>query len=141
MSSGAINNELPFLQRIAQLNPNSVTLDFGCGLGRLAAAFAQLGPAVGRYFGYEPESVAQKWLVQAYKKDQRFFFGGVDLLKEVKAFEDAIINGKNVLEMNMTGLKSQQHKDSAIEELHALQHQCRRLIHCFVQVETLGKQI
>lgn len=49
--------------------------------------------------------------------------------KEAKAFEDAIINGKNVLEMNMTGLKSQQHKDSAIEELHALQHQCRRLIH------------
>jgi hypothetical protein len=53
------------------------------------------------------------------------------LSSKANVIEDAIINGKNILAVNMAVLKSQQHKESAIEELHALQHQCRRLIHFF----------
>ena len=53
------------------------------------------------------------------------------LSSKANVIEDAIINGKNILAVNMEVLKSQQHKESAIEELHALKHQCRRLIHFF----------
>jgi len=35
----AIERELPFLKKIANLTSNSKILDFGCGLGRIAAAF------------------------------------------------------------------------------------------------------
>lgn len=74
----AIQKELPFLKKLAGLNSHSVTLDFGCGLGRLASAYAT-DPSVGKYFGYEPERLAREWLKSAYAKDPRFSFGGGDL--------------------------------------------------------------
>ncbi len=70
---------LPFLRSVAKLDESSLTLDFGCGLGRLAAAFATAEPSAGRYLGYEPEATAREWLQRAYERDSRFGFGGSDL--------------------------------------------------------------
>ena len=70
------DRELPFLRSIANLGPSSVTLDFGCGLGGLASAFAAAGPEVGAYLGWEPEPAARQWLQDAYKGRSSFEFGG-----------------------------------------------------------------
>jgi SAM-dependent methyltransferase len=67
---------LPFLKDIAQLNPNSVTLDFGCGLGRLASAYLMEGGSCGRYYGWEPDLLALKWLKKEYSQQNSFSFGG-----------------------------------------------------------------
>ena len=76
---GEITSQMSFLKQAAELKPNSVTLDFGCGLGRLASSFAMAGPETGTYFGYEPEPQAVAWLKAAYVRDTRFSFGGKNL--------------------------------------------------------------
>ena len=72
-------HQLPFLRSIAKLDESSSTLDFGCGIGFLAAAFAVAEPSAGRYLGYEPERRAREWLQRVYARDERFRFGGTDL--------------------------------------------------------------
>ena len=70
------SRELPFLKDIAQLNPNSVTLDFGCGLGRMASAYLMEGGSCGLYYGWEPDLFALKWLRKEYSQQNSFRFGG-----------------------------------------------------------------
>ena len=71
--------ELPFLIDTGSLGESTCVLDFGCGLGRLAGAFAMSNGAYGRYFGYEPETVALDWLKSAYSGNEFFRFGGSPL--------------------------------------------------------------
>jgi len=75
----AHTRELPFLRSIASLNSSSLTLDFGCGLGRLAAAYHLAGEGVGHYLGWEPEQRALAWLRFAYERWNRFEFGGTSV--------------------------------------------------------------
>lgn len=70
------SSELPFLKDLAQLNPSSMTLDFGCGLGRLASAFSTEGESCGLYYGWEPDPIALKWLQKVYNNQNSFRFGG-----------------------------------------------------------------
>lgn len=70
------SNVLPFLKDLAQLNPSSVTLDFGCGLGRMASAFSTEGASCGLYYGWEPDPIALKWLEKVYAQHDSFRFGG-----------------------------------------------------------------
>ncbi len=74
--SAACDFEFPFLRDLAALSESSYTLDFGCGLGRLASAYANYGVTAGHYFGYEPAQAAREWLQYAYSRDTRFTFGG-----------------------------------------------------------------
>lgn len=78
-ASASSSSELPFLKQIASLNEESITLDFGCGLGRLANAFYSKGGIVGSYYGWEPNQVALGWLNNAYADNSRFRFGGSEL--------------------------------------------------------------
>lgn len=73
--------ELPFLREVAGLDSKSVTLDFGCGLGRLASAFLSSPANVGTYLGWEPEPNALNWLSKAYKDFGDFDFAGAALEK------------------------------------------------------------
>jgi SAM-dependent methyltransferase len=95
--------ELPFLIDTGSLSESSCVLDFGCGLGRLASAFAIANGAYGRYFGYEPETVALDWLKSQYSKNDFFRFGGSPLPQDMnyvtnlgnlgtaaKSFEDRV---------------------------------------------------
>lgn len=75
--------ELPFLASIAQLNQKCSTLDFGCGLGRLASAFANSENQFGSYFGWEPEPQALQWLQGAYKNNPGFRFDGTQLMDDM----------------------------------------------------------
>ncbi len=75
--------ELPFLIDKGSLSESSCVLDFGCGLGRLASAFAIADGAYGRYFGYEPESVALEWLKSEYSGNDFFRFGGSPLPQDM----------------------------------------------------------
>lgn len=78
----ARDRELPFLKAVAGLGPNSLTLDFGCGLGRLASAYFD-DEGSGHYIGWEPEPKALKFLKNAYAENARFDFGGVPLPKQL----------------------------------------------------------
>lgn len=75
----AQQKQLPYLSQLANLNSGSATLDFGCGLGRLAAAFVSSSDNYGRYYGWEPESVARNWLKSAYGEDESVRIGGENL--------------------------------------------------------------
>jgi hypothetical protein len=75
--------ELPFLATVAHLNLDSTTLDFGCGLGRLASAFASSKGKYGAYYGWEPELEALQWLKRVYAHDPKFRFGGTQLPSEM----------------------------------------------------------
>jgi len=75
------SRELPFLRKISALNSESRTLDFGCGLGRLASAFLAEGEGVGHYFGWEPDKKALTWLKKNYADFNRFRFNGSPLPK------------------------------------------------------------
>lgn len=77
------DRELPFARSLANLGPSSVTLDFGCGLGRLASAFAAAGAGIGTYLGWEPEPAARHWLQGAYESLEAFEFGGETLSPEL----------------------------------------------------------
>jgi SAM-dependent methyltransferase len=74
--------ELPFLREAARLNGSSLTLDFGCGLGRLAAAYAASKDDSGHYIGWEPEERALAWLKRAYSDLGGFDFLGTPLSTE-----------------------------------------------------------
>ena len=75
--------ELPFLISRGSLGELSCTLDFGCGLGRLASAFAFANGSCGSYFGYEPETVALDWLKSEYSGNEFFRYGGSPLPQDM----------------------------------------------------------
>lgn len=78
--SSARDRELPFLRTLVDLEETSTTLDFGCGLGRLATAFHDAGAEIGTYLGWEPEASALVWLKSAYSDlSERFVFAGQPL--------------------------------------------------------------
>jgi SAM-dependent methyltransferase len=79
----AREKELPFLASVAHLNPKCSTLDYGCGLGRLAAAFADSENRFGSYFGWEPEPQALRWLQSAYENSLGFRFDGTQLINNM----------------------------------------------------------
>ena len=74
--------ELPFLRKVAGLDASSLTLDFGCGLGRLASAYAASIEVSGSYIGWEPEQQALRWLQGAYSDLDGFDFFGTPLSAE-----------------------------------------------------------
>src|SRR5258706_4704421 len=74
--------ELPFLIDHAKLTPESVLLDYGCGLGRLAYAASKYLDEKGRYIGFEPNQEALEFLGRAYLRHQSFEFHGVQLRLE-----------------------------------------------------------
>lgn len=78
-SSDSVNFELPFLRKIASLDKDSVTLDFGCGLGRLANAFLSQNGICGTYYGWEPERGALDFLHRNYAQFPTFKFSGSEL--------------------------------------------------------------
>jgi len=75
--------ELPFLMAKGSLSKSSNVFDFGCGLGRLASAFASMNGACGTYYGYEPETVALEWLKSKYSDSQFFRFAGSPLPQDM----------------------------------------------------------
>lgn len=78
--SSARDRELPFLRTMIDFAETTTTVDYGCGLGRLATAFHEAGPEVGTYLGWEPEVNALTWLTSAYREfNERFVFGGQKL--------------------------------------------------------------
>ena len=73
--------ELPFLMRMG-LTPNSVLLDYGCGLGRLAYAASKYLAPEGSYYGYEPNPTALLFLRRAYADRANFSFAGRTLRRD-----------------------------------------------------------
>jgi hypothetical protein len=67
--------ELPFLIRCG-LSPSSCLFDYGCGLGPLAYAASEYLTTAGRYFGYEVNQGALKFLRRAYRDVPHFSFFG-----------------------------------------------------------------
>ena len=66
----------PFIISAAQLNKESVTLDFGCGFGTLAAAFKLDDSEGGSYYGYDTNPQAVKFCKDAYSEEDKFTFFG-----------------------------------------------------------------
>ncbi len=66
----------PYIERTAHLNSSSVTLDFGCGFGTLAAAFKLRQTDNGKYYGYDTNQRAINFCQAGYKDDSRFAFFG-----------------------------------------------------------------
>jgi len=104
----SVNHQLPFLKNIAGLTESSMTLDFGCGLGRLAYAF-ELDPSTGRYLGWEPEQKALAWLKKSYNANPRFKFSGARIPPHMNYVSNH--SGSNlqtsgsVGELNLVGLE------------------------------------
>ena len=69
----------PFISETSHLNENSVTLDFGCGWGRLAAAFSLAGSKNGSYYGYDTNPLVLEFCRNAYRNDIRFNFFGPEI--------------------------------------------------------------
>jgi SAM-dependent methyltransferase len=69
----------PFISETSHLNENSVTLDFGCGVGTLAAAFNLAGSESGSYYGYDTNPLVVEFCRNAYRNDVRFNFFGPEI--------------------------------------------------------------
>jgi hypothetical protein len=69
----------PFISSIAQLHEKSVTLDFGCGFGTLAAAYKLDDSKCGNYYGYDTNPQAVKFCRDAYSEEDRFAFFGPEI--------------------------------------------------------------
>lgn len=65
----------PFLVETASLGPKSLTLDFGCGFGRLASAFASDSYKFGEYVGIDSNCKAITFCKSAYSNHKEFRFG------------------------------------------------------------------
>jgi len=65
----------PFLIRTASLGPKSLTLDFGCGFGTLASAFASSSIQFGDYIGIDSNCKAITFCNDAYSGHEEFRFG------------------------------------------------------------------
>lgn len=65
----------PFLIQAASLESNSLTLDFGCGFGTLAAAFASKPKQFGDYIGIDSNCKAIAFCNNAYSGRREFRFG------------------------------------------------------------------
>ena len=81
------DKQLSELMNFVEFSEKSVTLDFGCGLGRIASAFSRNEQDLGMYFGWEPERHARSWLTQAYFENNKFCFGGSNLPKHLNYVE------------------------------------------------------
>ena len=73
------NTVYPFISETSHLNENSVTLDFGCGFGTLAAAFSLAGSKNGSYYGYDTNPLVLEFCRNAYHNDIRFNFFGPEI--------------------------------------------------------------
>lgn len=65
----------PFLVETASLGPKSLTLDFGCGFGTLASAFASGSSQFGDYIGIDSNCKAIAFCKDAYSGHKEFRFG------------------------------------------------------------------
>lgn len=64
----------PFLVQTASLGPKSLTLDFGCGFGTLASAFASGSSQFGDYVGIDSNCKAITYCENAYFGHEEFRF-------------------------------------------------------------------
>ena len=136
----AIERELPFLKKIANLTSNSKTLDFGCGLGRIAAAFKASTNDCGYYYGYEPMSKQRLWLKNKFNLE-KFKFGGEEILfdKNYIYYQDkySSVNANNKIvdmkEFELNNLKKLLSDDSKKNILLDLQYSCSVFTHMLPQ--------
>ena len=75
------NSVYPYIERTAHLGSSSVTLDFGCGFGTLAASFKLSQTDNGKYYGYDTNQRAMNFCQSAYQDDPHFSFFGPEIDK------------------------------------------------------------
>jgi len=75
------NSVYPYIERTANLDSSSVTLDFGCGFGTLAAAFKLSQTDNGKYYGYDTNQRAMNFCQSGYQYDPHFAFFGPEIDK------------------------------------------------------------
>lgn len=160
----SVNLQLPFLQNIAGLSESSMTLDFGCGLGRLAYAF-ELDPSSGRYLGWEPEKKALAWLKKSYEFNPRFRFEGAHIPAHLNYVTNQsgskLQTSESVGELNLVGLEDAVSVNSldlivshsvfthmwpedaqrTINRLSSLSHEATTMVHTWLILDSISVEL